>query len=253
MILQRHLPYDPEARPKLPGIRPLGDAPWLVADEAHAAQMAERDRLIAGHRDAVLAEEPGARPAVLECLDTVLGALPHGYARQGDTVARPDGVTVAVDRDDPLATIGRLVQEDVCILEKPEGADEHVLTAAALCFPAYWKLGDKIGRPLVAIHAPVPEYDETIAPRVQRLFDGIGEGRPLWRNNVLWTADPTLFRPEAPADRPKWRTPDAPYLRTERQCLLRLPRTRAVVFTIHTYVLARADAMAASPEAVTGG
>jgi hypothetical protein len=31
------------------------------------------------------------------------------------------------------------------------------------------------------------------------------------------------------------------YLRSERQCLLRLPETRAVVFTIHTYVLLRSD------------
>ena len=34
---------------------------------------------------------------------------------------------------------------------------------------------------------------------------------------------------------------EGPYYRTERQTLLRLPRTRAVVFAIHTYVLARKD------------
>ena len=30
---------------------------------------------------------------------------------------------------------------------------------------------------------------------------------------------------------------DHTYIRCERQCLLRLPVTRAVVFTIHTYVV----------------
>jgi hypothetical protein len=33
-----------------------------------------------------------------------------------------------------------------------------------------------------------------------------------------------------------------PYLRSERQCVLRLPKTRACVFSIHTYVLARTTA-----------
>ena len=32
---------------------------------------------------------------------------------------------------------------------------------------------------------------------------------------------------------------DYPYLRSERQCVLRLPETRACVFSIHTYVMAR--------------
>jgi len=31
----------------------------------------------------------------------------------------------------------------------------------------------------------------------------------------------------------------APYLRSERQSILRLPDTGAVVFSIHTYVVAR--------------
>jgi hypothetical protein len=38
---------------------------------------------------------------------------------------------------------------------------------------------------------------------------------------------------------------DTPYLRSERQCLLRLPKTRAIVFSIHTYVL---PVTALSPE-----
>uniref|UniRef100_UPI002E26F16C heme-dependent oxidative N-demethylase subunit alpha family protein n=1 Tax=Mesobaculum littorinae TaxID=2486419 RepID=UPI002E26F16C len=33
---------------------------------------------------------------------------------------------------------------------------------------------------------------------------------------------------------------EAPYLRSERQGLLRLPESRAVVFTIHTYMVRRA-------------
>ena len=31
--------------------------------------------------------------------------------------------------------------------------------------------------------------------------------------------------------------PDRPYIRSERQCLVRLPKTGAVVFSIHTRVI----------------
>ena len=162
----------------------------------------------------------------------------HGtaYEVSGTQVLRPDGVTVTVDRGDPMGTLGRLVQEDLCLLEKQ--GEEHVLTAAVLCFPASWRLADKIGRPLTGIHVPVPAYDEGIARRVQRLFDGVRVGRPLWRFNVLSYADAELFQPvrrEAPAAPEDVAT--YPFLRSERQCVLRLPETQACVFSIHTYVL----------------
>ena len=124
MILQRSIPFDPSARPRLPGIAPLDPGAWILADDAFAAQMAERERLLAESRDAVIGETESARPAVHEALDAILEALPAGFRREGGTVTRPDGVAVALDRSDPLATLGRLVQEDVCILEKPEGQEE---------------------------------------------------------------------------------------------------------------------------------
>jgi len=77
---------------------------------------------------------------------------------------------------------------------------------------------------------------------VQRLFNGVQPGRPLWRFNALWYDDPTLHQPRsihARRDHPKDGKGD--FLRSERQCILRLPQTNAVVFSIHTHVLARAD------------
>lgn len=240
MILQTSLPYDVHALRPLPGIAPLDPADWLLVDEVHAAQMAERERLMTERREEVIALDPGAMPAALELLDTVLEHLPPGHVREGDAVRRPDGVSVRLDRDDPMATLGRLVQEDLCIMERH--GEEHVLTGAVLCFPSAWRLHDKFMRPLVAIHAPVAPYDENIARRVQRLFDGIQPGRPLWRFNALWYHDPALFQAsKAFKELHKEREAEAPFMRSERQCLLRLPKTRAVVFSIHIYVLARAS------------
>jgi hypothetical protein len=134
-----------------------------------------------------------------------------------------------------MATLGHLVQEDLCLMEKR--GEEHHLTAAVLCFPASWRLSEKIGRPLTDIHVPVPEYDEGIAKRVQRLFDGVQVGRPLWRFNALRYAEPDLFQPRARREPDGAQARGLPYLRSERQCVLRLPDTAACVFSIHTFVV----------------
>ncbi|SFQ26373.1 Protein of unknown function [Roseivivax halotolerans] len=238
-ILQCRLPYDPGAGHRLPGTRPLGDAPWLIADEAYGAQMALRDRLASEWRDTVIAMDETARPAAEELLNTVLAELPEEFDVTEDVVTRPDGVAVRVEAHDPMGTLCRLVQEDLCILEK--SGEEHVLSAASLCFPARWRLADKFLRPLIAIHEPVPEYDGDVARRVQRLFDGLQVERPIWRFNTLWHHDPRLHQPFVPDRRPKWEAEGAPYFRTERQVMRRLPETRAVIFSIHTYVLSEAD------------
>ena len=236
-ILQTALPFAPWMDPRtnrLPGVLPLEGDDWLRVDEAFGAQMAERDRLLAGMPDLVHALLPQAVPAATELYRRVLARLAAepGYDVQPDRVLRPDGVTV------PLDPSQSLVQEDLCLLEA-EG-DEHVLTGANLCFPASWTLAQKIGRPLSAIHIPVPSYDDGITRRVQRMFDAIRPEQPLWRGNSLLYDDPTLFQPR-PEGVHRPRPVEKTYLRSERQCLLRLPETRAVVFTIHTYVLRRSD------------
>ncbi len=234
--LLREIPPDQiaAAEARLPQMYPARPGEWLRIDAVWGAQLAEKARLVAERRDDVIRVLPGAEAACDELLATVLAELPlHGFGVEGDVVLRPDGVSVAVDRTDPLVTLSRLVQEDFCIHQKQ--GEEHVLTAALVCFPSSWSLAEKIGRPLTRIHMPVPEYDG-IAARVQRMFDMVSADRPLWRANLLRHHDPALYHAYTEANpRPPGRA-DSPYLRSERQTLRRLPRTDAVVFTIHTSV-----------------
>ncbi|NOC82782.1 DUF3445 domain-containing protein [Ruegeria sp. HKCCD6428] len=233
-ILQNKIPYDVENPRALPGIQPATMENWLHQDEAFADQMRRREEILSERRDDVLALDPGAKPAAVELLDLV---LMQTYPTAVAEAARPDGVSVAIDRDRPLDTLCRLVQEDFCILQKR--GNEHVLTGAILCFPASWRLSEKFMRPLIDIHVPVESYDANVAKRVQRLFDGIQPGRPLWRFNALWYEDPELFQPRSASEPREIRDRrQASYLRSERQTLLRLPKTNAVVFSIHTYILA---------------
>lgn len=184
----------------------------------------------------VYAQLPEGVVAARACLEEVLYALPTGFEHAGDWVECPDGHRQCLDWDAPLWSLGAILQQDVCILEKQASA--HVLTGAILCFPASWTLAQKIGKPLIGIHRTVAEYDGGIAARVQRLFDGVQVGRPLWRANHLRYDDPTLFQPRTENDPRPVGTANASYIRSERQTVLRLPSTGAVAFVIHTSVVA---------------
>lgn len=236
MIVQDSLPYDPFKPRPLPGIAPFDMGDWLHVDSAYAGQMGRRRALLAQQREDVLWQEPDAQDAAQELLELALEHRPAGFSRAAGPITCPDGTVQTVDPQDPLFTLGQTFQEDFCILQK-RGA-EHVLTGAVLCFPASWRLREKAGRPLLAIHEPVEEYDAALGGRVQRLFDGVRVNRPLWRFNALWYDDPELFQPRSERDpRPVNSGNRADFFRSERQCILRLPKTDAVVFSIHTYVI----------------
>ncbi|MXQ08395.1 DUF3445 domain-containing protein [Alphaproteobacteria bacterium GH1-50] len=259
-VLNRSLDVAPWLDPvawRLPGTFPLDPADWLRVSDAFAGQMALRDGLIAGRPADVHAMLPEAEEAAAECLEFVLGhcGQTQGYEKTESTVLRPDGMLVPVDRARPLLTIGRLVQEDVCILQRIVG-DEHVLTGAILCFPASWTLSEKIGRPMTRIHRPVREYGDTVAPRVQRMFDRMRPETPLWRANALLYDHPRLHSPKAEASGERHLSDEGRFLRSERQTLRKLPRTGAIVFAIHTVLVEIADLTAeqrATLERVTRG
>ncbi len=246
-ILQDRLPHLPwlDARTRrLPGINPVEGQDWLRVDEAYGPQMALRDQLIHSHTAAVHALLPEAQPAAAELYAKVLHWLTTapGFTLTATAAIRPDGVTVPLDPAQPLLTLGCLVQEDLCLLQ-PNG-DEYTLTGAILCFPASWTLAQKIGRPMTAIHDPVTVYDADLARRVNRMFTAIRPDQPLWRMNFLTYDDFALHQPRREGERRPQPT-DHVYIRCERQCLVRLPATGAVVFAIHTYVV---DAASVTPE-----
>ncbi|MCY3875504.1 MAG: DUF3445 domain-containing protein [Rhodobacteraceae bacterium] len=241
-ICQAELPVRPwseERTRRLPGLNPLNPRHWLVVDDVYGEQMSYRDHLVEHHFPGVFACLDVAGNAAAELLELVIETVTEirGFCRKKNIVTRPDGVSVRLDGRHPLATVGRLVQEDFCILQK--SGTEHVLTAGILCFPASWSLGEKLCRPLTSIHQPIPEYDDRVARGVQRVFDALVPERPLWRANNLVYDDPDLFQPRRenarrskPGDGRKW-------IRVELQTLRKLPESQAVVFGIHTWVVSQ--------------
>ena len=231
VILQSAIPPEMHGDVRLPGAAPCAPDDWLRVDDAYAAQMAYRLELMEKAPNTVLWCAPDAVAAAQEVLEEALKILPTlGLEVRQKSVRCPDGRIVELTNSDPLRTLGALVQQDICILQKQ--GKEHVLTGAVVCFPANWRLQEKVGRPLNAINEPVAHYDQTVARRVQRLFDGVRVGRPLWRFNRLSYVEADLHQPQRENVDGRLR-----FTRSERQCMLRLPATDAVVFAIHTFVV----------------
>ncbi|WP_373353260.1 DUF3445 domain-containing protein [Pseudoroseicyclus sp. CXY001] len=203
------------ARDPLPRLRRI-EGRWLWPDACFDAQMALKERLLAERPELVLGALPGREAAIDEAL-AVVGA---------ETGLAPEGT--------PLQRLVRITQADICLLEEVEG--EHVLVAAALAFPSGWTLAEKLGRTMARIHVPVPPYDQGVNLRVERMFTNLRAGQIVWRANLNPHRDFRLHRPESEAMSRKARHPGGaqPYLRSERQTLMRLPQTGAILFSIHT-------------------
>jgi dimethylamine monooxygenase subunit A len=239
-ICQNSLPIKPwmeEKTRRLPGLNPVIAGDWLRVDEVYAAQMAYREELLDERTGDVYQISKGALPAAEELLERVLEevAQKSGYDVQPKSVTCPDGRVVTIDHENPLSTAARLVQVDLVLMEKV--GDAHVLSGAVLCFPASWSLAEKFGRNLFTIHDPVEPYDADVGKRVQRLFDFIKPEHPMWRANYLIYSNPDLHQPRREENRRVIDREAALWVRVERQCLVRLPKTQAVVFSIHSYVV----------------
>ncbi len=242
------LPFASGQRPLRIGTRRLAQADWLDPDDELVAQTTAKERLFAERPADVYRALPSSQPAAAETLDLVVAHLteryPQLYRRAGDTLLRlADGREFAVSEAGlpELVHAGMLVQEDLCLLEPGPGG--YVLSAAFVCAPSHWRLDEKIGRLLAALHGPVPGYAETLAAPVDRLFERLAGDALLGRSNWTIGTSHRLFEPER--DRAELsraaslrieEVGDALYLRMESQTLRRLARTRAVLFTIRVHV-----------------
>ena len=163
------------------------------------------------------------------------------HFRYGDTQTLPM----------PLFWAGQQVQEDLLILAGDEAAG-FPLVAGVLCFANMWCLDDKLGLPFVAIHDPVPAFAPQLGRSSHLLMARLKPERPIWRINWSITTNDWLdlaSRHAAANAQTKRNVTDENagshcWLRTERQCLARLPQTNAILFTIHTHITPIAEVAA---------
>ncbi len=220
---------------------------WIEADEYFYDELKEKKQLLISNYPEVFASRPGSLPAQTEVLALVLKHMekycPGVLTIEQDEVILPKlkwKFRISDFEESPLDLCGRFVQEDLCLMAP--GADGYTLEAASLCFPARWRLMDKMGLPMGAIHKPVPGYSEKLSRPVDSFFNRIDVDRPVWRVNWSLTTDPTMFQPvrqrHSASELPitSKNAGDKVYMRCERQTLRRLPDTGWILFTIKTYL-----------------
>jgi hypothetical protein len=139
----------------------------------------------------------------------------------------------------PLRAASALVEDDLCLMERRAGA--WTLTAASLCAPSFFSAPEVVGKPLSALHAPVPGFSIKLLSRVERIFDALAVETLLERRNWSVVASGELFLPDGGPVRDGERriAPEAAgrelFIRMERQTLRKLPATGAVLFTIRIW------------------
>jgi hypothetical protein len=207
------------------GLGALAEAEWRHLGPGLAARSAAKP--------AVFATAPGSLIVRNEALPAI--------AELAALVGVPGG---------DLGACALAAYEDWLILLPGQGA--YVLVAGALAFPTDWHLAAKIGKPLAAIHAPIPTYAEKLSAGVDHVFASLAAGQLLARANWnVLESDILRYLPSAPAmDRFGHVTAanagNALFVRVERQTLRRLPDSGAAVFGIGIYV----EPLAALPVAL---
>jgi hypothetical protein len=220
----------------------------------------EKEALLANQNNEVFQSKKGSQLAQQEVLDLIIDYMNTFHSE----LVRIDGDKIFIDgikrnfsrkefAEMPLNLAGRIVQEDLCLMAP--GDTGYTLEAASLCFPSRWRLIDKIGKRMVDIHSPVPDYENKLARPVDRYFDKLDINKPVWRVNWSLTDDPDLYQPIRKTSTDYARSinsknaGDLIFLRCERQTLRRLPNTGWILFSIKTYV-DKVSALVCQPEAL---
>ncbi|MCJ2183037.1 DUF3445 domain-containing protein [Novosphingobium sp. 1949] len=171
----------------------------------------------------------------------VLDACPEAV------MVRPEAEPAIAELADILGVSGgldactRAMWEDLCLLVQEAPGAPFRLAAGAVAFPTDWHLPEKMGQGVGAIHTPIQGYAEALEAGVERFLDGLQSFNLFGRTNAFVVASDALRY--LPKDSVEARfahvTPENAgetlYVRCEREVLRRLPRSRAIVFTIGIY------------------
>ncbi|MEH6524693.1 MAG: DUF3445 domain-containing protein [Sneathiella sp.] len=221
------------------GLRALKDRSWLHEDQHRHADLLEKDRILTKHYDHVVATHPKTLEAQQEILELVRTERQNTFP---DTASQVPPKSPEI----PIVTAARQVQEDLVLMQESDNG--YILTAACVCFPTGWNLREKIGKPIMAIHEPIPELNERIGSSIDRFFQNLKEGKKVERFNWGLYDCPDLFQPAWIRDTHRSdpridfeNIGQKVFFRVERQTLQRLPKDTGILFTIRIFTNTLAD------------
>ncbi|PLW82041.1 hypothetical protein CWI75_13240 [Kineobactrum sediminis] len=248
----RYLPHMRHPDVLTMGLAPLSGARWIEPDvasgEYHLHKLRQRERL----GDNVYQALPDSMAAQRELAGLLAAHLLNDhsehYRQYHDQLECISGnFIVPLDTSANLWRSSLWIADDLVIMEPQD--DNYVLTAASLCSPSHWRLEEKFGQTLTAIHQAIPGFSRELEPKVTRFFAHLRVGSPVTRFNWSLQPDTALCQRPGEQDPAVTGEPGLCY-RVERQSLRRLPVTGAIVFTIRVYLHPLGDLLAV-PGALT--
>jgi dimethylamine monooxygenase subunit A len=236
------------------GLRPIKPSQWMLIDPDHAQTMREKRTRMADEPDLFYRTLPCSLTAQHELRERVTAHLetdfPTHFRRSGtDLRSLIDGVQFDLqDRSvEPLFQMSSIVEEDFMLIQEVNGS--WIITAASNAYSSSGRLVASVGRDVAWAHEPVPQLTAKLGARIDRIVSSIHDDTPCERFNWQLTPMSTKFFPhhahEANAGamrricavlaaNPR-QAEELLWIRVERQTLSRLPESRAVAFTLHTY------------------
>lgn len=207
------------------------------------------------------AQSDRAKEAVREFYSMAMGFMMERYpqyfrsnAEKGviHNLINDDIFPISGNGQDPMNLLRILtgnLEEDVIIMLKdnPKSEEEeYILRASLTGSPAGFDPSHNFDKPISFIHGPVPQYGSRLSSPMHRFFNKL-QPKDLWqRANWSVQTNREFFKLEdhhgRAGDEMKELSVDeidfenACFMRCERQLLTRLPKTRAVIFLVRTYL-----------------
>lgn len=236
------------------GLQPIDPADWLIFDSNYISCMSAKRVQLNRSPDRFYKTSPVSRGAQEELRAKVVDHLLTAHdglfcLSDGLLTFKASGRSwdLTDEQVEPLWQLSDLVQEDFMLLEEVDG--HQTITAASNAYSSSGRLVASVGRDVRWAHQPVPDLTAIHGSRIDRILASVHEDALSARFNWQLTPLATVFFPEDPhaannaaltsvsaqlAKDPSL-APSLLHMRVERQTLRRLPATRAVAFSIHTY------------------
>ncbi|KAJ5621582.1 hypothetical protein N7528_006365 [Penicillium herquei] len=227
----------------------------IEVDKNYLDRITLRRNIMAQYPENVLAAEGPVKEAVDEFYTWLVGTyLPTRYPRMFQLRSSEKGsehlynlptnekvqLSPPNNPKDALKILGGLVEDDFLFLLPSEDGDGYTLKGFVTCFPNGFDTAKKLNLKLRDIHKPVPHYKEKLEKSMDRYFAKLKVGKFVKRANWAIQSNDQLYRatgnhlyegeeiPEECFDIDEMR------LRVERQCLHRLPQSKALLFSFKT-------------------
>ncbi len=235
-------------------LRPTTWRSWTMVGKNHADTMVQKRNRLAASPGAFyrsLPESLDAQYELRERLAVHLAADHPGHFEFCAPLLRCTSQQASFDLRDssrePLEQVSQFIEEDFMLLQPIGG--KLLISAAANAYSSSGRLVKSVGSDVPWAHIPVPGVKEQLGARIDKILASIHPDFPSERFNWQLTPIGEIFFPLNPhaenllaldevlrvlETRPE-RCGELLWIRAERQTLVRLPRTGAIAFGIHTF------------------